>query len=65
MDRLLNVVFVLIIIFGLYVGVRYVGSVIHYACADPAEDCAPPIYGVGEMGWYATGGSLVPLWRQG
>jgi hypothetical protein len=64
MYRVLHILFVLAIVFGLYIGVRYVGSVIHYACADPAEDCAPPIHAVGELGWYSTGGGLVPFWRQ-
>jgi hypothetical protein len=50
---------------AIYTGVRYAGSAIHYGCADPAEDCPPPIYLAGELGWYLTGGPLVPLWDRG
>src|SRR3954447_691129 len=53
-----------IIIIGLYLGVRYIGAAIHYGCVNPAEDCVPPIHGVGQLGFYLTGGSLVPLWNR-
>ena len=64
MNRALSILFALIILFGLYSGVRYWGALIHYACANPAEDCPPPINAAGQLGWYITGGSLVPFWTQ-
>lgn len=53
-----------VIVMGLFLGVRYVGAVIHYACAHPAEDCPPPINLVGQLGFYITGGTLIPLFMQ-
>lgn len=55
---------IIIIVAGLYIGVRYVSSVIHYACQVPAEDCPPPFKGLGDLGFVLTGGNLVPLWTQ-
>lgn len=52
---------VIIIVAGIYTGVRYVSTMIHYACANPLEDCPPPFYGLAEIGYYGTGGSLIPL----
>src|SRR3989344_5583466 len=63
MNRIRKIFFVLIIAVGLYSGIRYVGSVIHYNCAFVAEDCPPPFNAVGQIGWYLTGGSLIPLWN--
>jgi len=64
MNRFLTILFVLIIALGCYTGVRYLGAVLHYACANPAEDCPPPFYWAGELGWFVTGGSLVPFWTR-
>lgn len=64
MNSTIKVLAVIIIIMGLYLGVRFMGSVVHYACAVPGEDCPPPFYGLGEIAWYGTGGSIVPLWRK-
>ena len=64
MERYLRIIAVVVIIIGLYLGVRYVGAVIHFACANPQEDCPPPIYGVGQLGYYVTGGDLVPFWAR-
>lgn len=68
MNRCLKILFVLIIAVGLYSGIRYIGTAIHYGCnPDPivnvegGDDCAPPIRGVGELGFYLTGGPLVPF----
>ena len=63
MNPYLKIFSVLVITFGIYMGVRYFGVVIHYTCAVPEEDCAPPINAVGQAGYYLTGGGLVPLWR--
>lgn len=54
----------IVIFIALFLGVRYVGSVIHYGCINPAEDCPPPILGVAEIGFYLTGGTLNPLWNR-
>lgn len=68
MGRFLNILFVIVIVIGLFTGVRYIGATIHYGCnPDPiinvegGDDCAPPIQGLGELGFYLTGGSLLPL----
>jgi hypothetical protein len=55
---------ILVIIIALYLGVRYVGSAIHYACLVPEEECPPPFRGLADLGFFITGGDLVPLWRQ-
>ncbi len=64
MDTTLKSVAVLVIVTGLFLGVRYIGSVIHYTCLVPLEDCPPPFRGLGDLAFYATGGELNPLWRQ-
>lgn len=55
---------VIIIVGGLFLGVRYLGSVIHYACLVPLEDCPPPFKGLADIAFYGTGGELNLLWRQ-
>jgi len=62
MNTLKNVALIIIVI-GLFLGVRYVGSVIHYNAVQPAEDTPPPIRLVGDLGFFLTGGSLLPLWN--
>ena len=52
-----------IILAALFLGVRYVGSIIHYNAVQPAEDAPPPIRLVGDLGFFITGGSLLPLWN--
>lgn len=64
MERYLKIFAIVIIVIGLYLGVRYVGTVIHYACAVPEEDCPPPFYGAAQIAFYLTGGDLVPLWTR-
>jgi hypothetical protein len=64
MERYLKIVALVIIFVGCYLGVRYVGSEIHYACEVPEEDCPPPFRGVADLGFYLTGGELVPLWTR-
>lgn len=64
MNATLKVLAIIIIVSGLYQGVRYMGSVIHYACQVPLEDCPPPFKGLGDLSFYITGGEFVPLWRQ-
>ncbi|MDP3646291.1 MAG: hypothetical protein Q8R25_04350, partial [bacterium] len=39
------------------------GSIIHYNAVQPAEDAPPPIRLVGDLGFFLTGGSLIPLWN--
>ena len=59
-----------IIAVGLFTGVRYIGSTIHYGChperivnTEDGDDCPPPFRGVGELSFYLTGGSLSPFWN--
>lgn len=52
---------IVVIVIGVYTGVRYISTMIHYACLNPVEDCPPPFRGLADLGYYATGGSLVPL----
>ncbi len=54
----------IIIVCAVFLGVRYIGSVIHYACLVPEEDCPPPFRVLADVGFFVTGGELVPLWRQ-
>ncbi|HEY4527173.1 MAG TPA: hypothetical protein VJK53_05025 [Candidatus Paceibacterota bacterium] len=64
MSRYIKIFAVLVIIIGSYLGIRYVGAVIHYACAVPEEDCPPPFRIVGNLGFVLTGGNLVPFWTR-
>ena len=67
MNTLRNIALVIIVV-GIFLGVRYVGSVIHYGChrepivnVDGGDDCAPPFVGIGALSFYLTGGSFNPL----
>jgi len=67
MKTLKNIALVIIVI-GIFLGVRYVGSAIHYGChrepivnVDGGDDCPPPFWVVGQLGFYLTGGSFNPL----
>lgn len=64
MSRYLPTIGIIIIIVGCYLGIRYVSTVIHYACANPAEDCPPPFALMAELGFVITGGEFVPLWTR-
>jgi hypothetical protein len=64
MNKTVTVIGIIVIVIGLYIGIRFVGSVVHYGCAVPGEDCPPPFYGVGQLMWFGTGGELVPFWRR-
>lgn len=72
MNRNLKIVAIVIIAVAVYTGVRYVSSVIHYGChngvpivgQDDQDDCPPPFFAAGKLGWFATGGSLIPLWNR-
>lgn len=61
MKRIITIVGLIVIVVGMYTGVRYVSTMIHYACANPLEDCPPPFHGLAEMGYYGTGGKFIPL----
>lgn len=65
MARYLKILAVVVIVLGCYAGVRYLGTFIHDACTAPQEDCPPPFRILGELGYYATGGALVPFWTRG
>ncbi len=67
MTTLRNISFVIIGI-GIFIGVRYIGSMIHYGChrepivnVDGGDDCAPPFWFLGQLGFYLTGGSFNPF----
>ena len=67
MKTLRNIALVIIVI-GIFLGIRYVGSTIHYGChrepivnVDGGDDCPPPFWVVGQLGFYLTGGSFNPL----
>lgn len=61
MERFTRIFGLVIIIAGMYCGVRYISTMIHYACANPLEDCPPPFHLLAEIGYYGTGGSLLPV----
>src|SRR3989344_7197521 len=61
--NILNKIGIAIIIVGLFLGFRYIGSIIHYNAIQPAKDTPPPIRIVGDLGFFLTGGSLNPLWN--
>ena len=67
MTTLRNISLVIIVI-AFFSGIRYLGSTIHYGChrepivnVDGGDDCAPPIWASGQLGFYLTGGSFNPL----
>src|SRR3989338_10800198 len=60
-----------IILVALFLGVRYVSTAVRYGCADGpldnvlgGDDCPPPFMLASRLGWYLTGGSLMPLWNR-
>src|SRR3989338_9220738 len=62
--NMLKKIGIVIILAALFFGVRYVGSIIYYSAVQVAEDTPPPIRIVGDLGFFLTGGSLVPLWNR-
>ncbi len=64
MNGILKLVAIMVIVAGVYTGVRYIGTVVHYACQVKGEDCPPPFKGLGDIAFIITGGNLVPLWTQ-
>jgi len=63
MDHYLKIFGIVVIVTACYLGIRYIGSIIHYNAVQPAEDAPPPIRLVGDLGFFLTGGSLIPLWN--
>src|SRR3989344_4278983 len=68
MEKILKYVALTIIVVGLFLGLRYVGSAIRYGCADVpldnvpgGDDCPPPFVLAGKLGWLVTGASFNPL----
>lgn len=60
-----------IIVVGVFLGVRYVSTVIRYGCADVpivnvegGDDCPPPFMLASKLGWVVTGASFNPLWNR-
>lgn len=71
MEKALRNTALVIIIIGIFIGVRYVGAVIRYGCADVpldnvegGDDCPPPFMLVAKLGWLVTGASFNPLWNR-
>lgn len=71
MEKTLKYVALGSIVIGLFLGIRFVGTTIHYGChrealtnVEGGDDCAPPIYGIGKLAFFLTGGSLNPLWNR-
>ncbi len=63
MERFVKIFGLIVIVVGIYMGVRYISTIIHYTCANTAEDCPPPFYILAQIGYYSTGGSLVPFFE--
>ena len=68
MNHYLKIFGIVVIVIALFLGVRFIGATIHYGChrepltnVDGGDDCAPPIWAVGQLGFYVTGGSFNPL----
>lgn len=61
MNRFIALMGIVVIVAGVYMGVRYISTMIHYGCLNPLEDCPPPFKGLADIGYYATGGPLVPV----
>src|SRR5687768_12381679 len=60
-----------IIAVAVFLGVRHIGTTIHYGChrepivnVDGGDDCPPPFWVIGQLGFYLTGGSFNPLWNR-
>ena len=71
MNNILKNGALVIIVIGLFLGVRYISTVVRYGCAhvplenvDGGDDCPPPFVGAGKLGWFLTGGPLMPLWNR-
>ncbi len=64
MWNILKTCAVIVILSGCFLGVRYLGALIHYGCAEPGADGPPPLCAMGNLGFYLTGGELLPLWTQ-
>lgn len=61
MTRFISIFGIIVIVLGMYAGVRYVATMIHYVCANPLEDCPPPFYDLAQIGYYGTGGKFIPV----
>ncbi|MBI2048599.1 MAG: hypothetical protein HYT30_01595 [Parcubacteria group bacterium] len=71
MNHILKSGTLIIIVLGLFLGVRYISTTVRYGCAhvplenvEGGDDCPPPFVGAGKLGWFLTGGSLMPLWNR-
>jgi len=62
--RYLKICALTVIIIGSYLGLRYIGALIHYSCAEPGADGPPPICLSAELAFVLTGGDLLPLWTR-
>ncbi len=71
MHQALKIIAIVIIGLGLFTGIRFIGTTIHYGChrqpitnVEDGDDCPPPFWAVAQIIFYATGGSLNPLWNR-
>lgn len=71
MNPTISKILIVIIVIGIFAGVRYIGTTIHYGChrepivnVDGGDDCPPPFWLVAQFSFYVTGGSLNPLWNR-
>ncbi len=71
MNQTLQIILALVIVIGLFIGIRFIATTIHYGChrqpivnVEGGDDCPPPFWGVAQVGFYLTGGTLNPLWNR-
>jgi hypothetical protein len=70
MNPTLKKISIAIIFIGLFLGLRFIGTTIHYNChrepltnVEGGDDCPPPFWAVAQVSFYLTGGSFNPLWN--
>lgn len=51
LGKLIKIVGIGLAILALFYAIQYVSTAIHAACANPQEDCPPPFYLAGELGY--------------
>lgn len=71
MNQSLKIFAIVVIAVGLFLGIRFVGTTIHYGChreplvnVNGGDDCPPPFWLLAQVSFYLTGGSLNPLWNR-
>jgi hypothetical protein len=71
MKQTLKILGIILIVIGIFISVRFVGTTIHYGChrqpltnVEGGDDCPPPFWAVAQLSFYLTGGSFNPLWNR-